>query len=1140
MRPFRSLSVKVRLHRALLLLAAAAIGFAPSIHAQMGQGNITGTVTDVSGAIIPGVSVSIVNQDSGFNYSGETNEEGLYRVPYLNAGMYQITFERDGFKKLVRRDIQIRSTETLGLNVMLDVGDVVESVEVSAAAQLLETETSTTGHMVSGKELNTLPTPQMKIESILWYISGVTSQRGNGHVAGGRARAFQMTTDGALATNPGEGTVATARQVTTAEVNMEEVKVLTTALPAEYGHSGGGVMNITYKSGGNQFHGLAEERYVSKAMIHRAWQDPAVVGGPFAFHLMSANISGPIKRNKTFFLAGWQRHHERSGINENVDVPSPAMLAGDFSFPQSPVRPDIIYDPDTLVRLPNGSYSRTAFANNTIPQSRFDPVAKNFLSFTPFSGENNRNNQTFYDSTGPRQNLSADTNKNSYRTGIDAKIDHSFSDNHKIFGRYSNARHRSMSGTWQPELANTVFDFIEADVPIDQRQVVLSDTYVINPTTINEVRVGWNRRKNTRLPESLNQDWAGQFGIPNAGPETMPIFQTSTGGEFYFQPPGGETVTVNANMSLQDNLTMVRGRHTFKMGFEILKTAINSHLTELPGGTYRLGGTEFPFTPNTGHKFASFLLGTVTRADFTKATATWLPEWWSNAAYFQDDWKVTPKLTLNLGLRWQTESPYQTKYGQQSQFDPNAIDPLTGRQGALLHPSGALASRDANNFQPRIGMAYNFRDNWVFRAGYAVNTLDLWTNGLQENFEEYLATAVFQQPSGNPDIAFKLSQGPPPINFNIQPDGSVPFIGTNYSGRSASFYDPSMRSPYIVNWNAGIQRQFGANYLLEFTYQGSAGVGLLNRWDINQIPLDISNDPVRLEAIRRDAQNFRPYPQFGSIFHYSNYGHSSFHSGTVKLEKRMSKGVSFTSYYTWGKAIDEASDDSTASGVTFYNRRLEKGRSNYDVAHRWVTYAIWDLPVGRGQRYLSDSNAVVRAILGNWQLSAIQTAETGAPMNFTHNGRLPGTTTNVYLPGTLRPDMAPGKTYDDIQLDWDRKGPCRHTIACAEPWADINAFAIPNSFAIGQMGRNVINGPGLFWHQFALSKKIPITERILGTLRVDFTAPFKYPFFSPLSGARSTVDFRNPQSFGKIIEQQGGFSGLGARTETMVVFRLEF
>ena len=342
-----------------------------------------------------------------------------------------------------------------------------------------------------------------------------------------------------------------------------------------------------------------------------------------------------------------------------------------------------------------------------------------------------------------------------------------------------------------------------------------------------------------------------------------------------------------------------------------------------------------------------------------------------------------------------------------------------------------------------------------------------------------------------------------------------------------------------MNWNAGFQRQLGRDWLVEFTYQGSSSVGLLNRWDINAIPLDISKDFAQLENIRRSSQNYRPFPHFGQILHYSNYGHSSFHSGTVKVEKRLSSGFSFTSFYTWGKSIDEASDDSTASGATFYNRRLEKARSNYDVAHRWITYAIWEIPVGKGKKWMNNGGWATH-VIGNWELAAIQTAETGIPITFTHNGRLPGTITNVYLPGTLRPDMAPGKTYEDVQLEWDRHGPCRHSVSCAEPWADLNAFAIPASYTAGQAGRNIINGPGMFWHQFGLSKRFTFTERIRGMLRVEFTAPFKYPFFSPPSGTGTTVDFRNPQAFGKITAQQGGFSGLGARTMTTAIFRLEF
>lgn len=1127
---------RIPLRKALPLLLLCFL-VSSGAFAQTGQGTIVGLVADSSGALIPNVAVQATNTETNFVYKSNSNNEGLYRVTYVNPGTYDVTFEVQGFKKLTKSGILVRSTETARADVTLDLGSVVETVEVKAETALLEVETSTTGHLATGEVVNKLPTPQQKAQGILYYMPGVSGQKGEGHGAGQRARSFNMSMDGVSSVQPVVGSLSTSTTLTTVVENISEVKVMTTVLPAEYGHSGGAIMNISYKGGTNQLHGLVAERYMSKGMLHRNWQDAARSQGSFGYHLMSGSLSGPVYipkvyngKNKTFFLAGFQRHHQKESDYGVAEVPSPEMYAGNFSFGGIG---DPIYDPATTIKLANGNYSRTAFPGNQIPVSRFDPAVKKFLALNPWQPQNNRNGELYVDRTGVHKNFSYDTRARSYRTGYDFKIDQSFSDNHKFFGRYSDMRNRSLAGDLQQLYANRMLDYNFTAAPNDFHQLALSDTYMINPVTINEVRIGVSYRKATRFPSTTDQNWASQLGIPNVTGETFPSFLDASGANMYGRLPESPTKDVGINASLQENLTMVRGRHTFKMGYEFLRTLSNTTVPAQPSGRFWFGGTEFPFTPNTGNMFASFLLGGVARADFNKDLAEWLPRWTTNSTYFQDDWKLTRNITLNIGVRWQYETPYNTKYGQQSQFNPTVVDTLTGRMGALTHPTGALAKKDLNNFQPRVGMAYNFRPNWVFRGGFAINTLDVWTNGSLENFDDYMATTVVQAPTGDPNVAFFLSKGlPAPVQFAISSNGTSPFVGTNYSGRNASYYDPNMRAPYVMNWNAGFQHQLRGNMLVEFTYQASAGVGLLNRWDINAIPLNVSSDFNTLETIRKASQNYKPFPQFGAVNMYSNFGHNTYHSATIRFEKRYSAGMTLTSYFTKGKAIDESSSDGAASGITYYNRALEKGRADYDVANNWVTYFTYELPFGKGRKFGGNSGRLLNAIAGGWNLNIIQTLQSGAPVSFTQTG-----SSNVFLPGTLRPNMAPGKTYDAIQIPWDRHGPCRNSTACSLPWADINAFATPGSYQLGNAGRNIINGPGMIWHQGSIAKEFHFKERVKGTLRYDINNPFSRPFFS---APNSVVNFRNSQAFGKITGSQGSYSSMGGRTYMYVIFKLEF
>jgi len=806
-------------------------------------------------------------------------------------------------------------------------------------------------------------------------------------------------------------------------------------------------------------------------------------------------------------------------------VPTPEMLNGDFSFGGIGLP---IYDPATIRQNASGTWVSDPFPGNVIPRNRFDPAVEKFLSNNPWNAPNNLGGSGLITRFGPDLNYGATSKYRSYRSRYDVKIDQHFGEKNRLFGRFSHVKNRArgtnIALNWELLDGGFVLQ------PSDQINMVVSDTHMFSPTVINEIRLGANRRKESRTPPGVNENWGQQLGIPGISGETFPSFFNSSGAAFYGATmPGANFYQVTENFVLQDNLTVVRGRHSFKTGYELMRTRANTRAASLPAGVYRFGGTNLPFTPNTGNDFAAFLLGSVVRADFNTALANWLPRWWSHAFYFQDDFSVSPRLTLNAGVRWSYESPFDTKYGQHSQFDPTAIDPLTGGMGAITHPGNALANKDFNNFQPRLGAAFKINDKMVLRGGFGMTFIDLFTAGLDQNFEEYFTGVTVQQPSGDPRPAFFLRQGPGPIQYNINPDGTSPFVGSNYGSRSASWYDPKMRSPYVMNWNATYQWQFAQSWLMELSYQGSGGVGLLNAWNINAIHPDISTDRAVLDQIFQNSQPYRPFPHFGTVNLWSNFGHNTFHSGTVKLEKRFSHGLTMTTFYTRSKAINDADNDGGAGGITYYNRRLEKARAGYDLANRSVTYVTYELPFGRGRKWLNSGGAK-DWFLGGWNLSWIQTFQSGTPITFSVAG-----SPNRYLPTVgVRPNLT--GTYDDIKVDnWEIGDRFNNNLKNAM-W-DINAFAYPAAYTTGAAGRNIIEGPGLIWSQTSIAKVLRFGEKVNLDLRFDVNNVFKRPnFTNPSAAANLTA----PGLFGKPTGTVGGWCCLGGQFTGTFAARLWF
>jgi hypothetical protein len=1109
-----------------------------------GGSTLVGTVTDSTGAVVTAAKVTVLNVANAFVSEVQTSSEGSYYVPYLSPGTYRITVQVAGFRQYVRNGVVIRTGETPRIDVQLELGPTTDRVTVTAAASLLATETATAGSVMEGATLVEIPVPQKRPSKFLIYFPGFTTDSGSGyHVEGQRQRAIAYTLDGVSGKVPGTGAaLGTNDSLQSVQDAVQEAKVSTTGMSAEIGHSAGGSLALVYRSGTNELHVSAEDRYIGQKMVQRSDLQQFPSTAPESFHEMDYTVAGPVYipklyngKNRTFFLSSFAGHLEHAGNPAiNRTVPSQAMMNGDFSFNGIGLP---IYNPFTTRQNAAGTWVRDPFPGNQISPSLFDPVVKNFLAQNPFTAPNQPGLMT---SAGPVTNLQITEPKTVKRLRWDEKIDHQFSPNHKIFGRYSQAHHRADRAQLYSEFAQNSFgkllDYNSQPEPIDIENGVVSDTYIFGPARFNEVRVGYHRRVDTLSTLGANQNWAQKLGIPGVSGATFPFFNLST----YRMTAMANTRQVGTETTFQDNFTQILGTHTLKLGYELLRTRYNAVLSSLPGGTYNFagvggvssGGTELPFTPNTGNAFASFLLGAVSSATYNQNFASWLPYWWQHAGYVQDAWKPLRNLTLDLGVRWSYESPMQMKWGQTSEFNPTVTDPLTGKMGAITHPTGQLGKKDLNNFQPRIGLAWNFAPKFVFRSSFGMMTVDVGATTVGMNLEEYQATINVQQVSGNPNSAFYLSQGPGALNYPVASNGSVPYVGTNYSSRNATWYDPNLRAPYIMNWSAGFQYEFHNSWLAEVLYQGTSGVGLLEGWNINQIPLNISTDPAMLNQIYQSQQTYKPYPQFGAINMYSNFGHNTHHNGTVRLEKRYSTGMTLNAFYTYSKTLDACDADGMCTGVDYYNRKLEKGRAGYDIRHSFEGIMTMEVPVGKGRRLLNHGG-IVNAIVGGWDLGWVQNFASGLPTSITFaNSPNRYLLQGVYRPNALTPM---GQV---VVPNWSM-GPNRFPYQAQNPYLIYKSLAYPAAYTVGTLGRNIYESPGMSWTNVTIHKSWTAKERYKLTLRADLNnLPFKQ---RQLAQPNSVFDGTQPQLFGTFSAVRGDWTNVGQGQPNMDVgLRFEF
>ena len=1158
---------------AVLLPVFAALAF--KAYPQADTGAITGKVVDPSGAAIANVQVSIVQTQTNFHFTSVTNGEGIYRVQSLLPGPYTVSFEAPGFKRLIRENITLRVGDVLPVDATMEVGALTESVQVQAQATLLETETSTAGTVTEGDTLYQLNLYQRNITNTLSIVPGGTNLTGGGtgglsayNINGQRTSGTAFFEDGVLGNDP----ITSNNNVIAPIMNsVDEVKVLTGILPAEYGHSASGVLTTVSKSGTNQFHGAASDFGRTRIMTHRMYfnlyntsqPQPGNPAGltPYYYMQPDGNGGGPVVipkiyngRNKTFWYSGYNKLIEKKTQAYTSVTPTPAELHGDFTFGGAGQQ---LYNPYSTVHNADGTWSRQPIPGNIIPQSMLDPVWVKILSYNVWRTPNMPGS---FSSTGPVSNFTYDPPSRTFQESFFERVDHQVNAKFRLYASWT---YNHGNGLERPtSIQVPAFDGTTGyNGPSTAQNSSAGATYIISATDLNEFRVGFYRPRNDLFVPSENQNWGAILGIPNISPALMPSFSpTALGVGTYTVAPDyaqlygltvqGATRQIRQAESLRDDYSKIHGSHAFKVGYEILHFTDNFYQQGYPSGQFNFANTTAGLQPNgqpipaTGNTLAGLELGAVSAVNFSTYTNTWQPRDWINSLYFQDDWKFSQKLTLNVGLRWSTESPYHTAHGQESQFSPTTIDPLTGLMGAIIHPTGGLNARDWKNFQPRFGFAYHALQKWVLRGGFGLNTIDIrWPNqGMQ--FDEYLAQNVQQRLSNNPLPLFQLSQGPAPVAYNIQPNGAALYVGTNYSSRNVTWLDPTLRPGYVVNWNATIEYQISANNLIKLSYAGSAGVHLVESWDINAFPPNFgAGNPALQNAVFANTQAYLPYPQFGAINHLANTGHSSYHSGTVQYTKRYSQGLVVDSFYTYSKALDDCdSDYNVCNGVEpVTDRNLNKGRASYDMRHRFVTSFTYELPVGRGRQF-RNRGGFLDYIIGGYDLSWIQTVDSGNPFGFTFanspynyyptSGASPSLSSGVNI-GVRVPDVVATPTMGQFGLGSDI-GPSRFNQSneyalvgasggqpatyanCAPPTCNISAFAPPPPFTPGNAGRNILTGPASYYSMVSAKKNFRINERLNLQVRYDFQNPFhNYGFSAPYN----TVDFKNPQLFGKITSE---------------------
>ena len=1175
--------LNMKLHSQTLSLGCAAAmlvcmaAFALTARAQTFFGSIVGTATDSSGAVVPGAAATLTNTGTSEERTTRTDASGNYSFVSLRPGTYGITVQAAGFKRVTRQPITVAVESVVRIDASLEVGEATQAVEVRAETPLLQTQTSTLGQVVEHRQVQDLPLNGRNVLNLAALVPGVVQQGsaggnpvtnslnswGNYQIGGGAANQSAAYIDGV----PINISYCQMMALIPTQDAIQEFHVETNNISPEFGRSAGGVLNMSTKSGTNEYHGdLYEYLRNTDLNANNFFNNRAGLRRPeWVQNQFGATLGGPIRKDKTFFFLSWENFDLRQAFSTLTTVPTPQMLMGDFSQKGVPT----IFDPLTTCGTSGNSacptdasgnpvYTRQPFAGNVIPATRLNQAAGNLASMLWPAATN---------PTAVVNNFQINYPGSYVYNQYTARFDHKLGSKQQIFGRYT---------YWHfpPSPTNPLMNVTGRAKVFSTHQAVLGDTILVGPTTVVDLRLSFLRFPEGATPYSccnfqyskIGPGWAAYQGQAQFSELPMP----NVVGMYNLSGVPFVSETDNS-YNLSGSLTKVVGRHTLKFGGEARRIEWSYFQSNTVGGTFTADSgftSQLPLVGSgpgspatTGYGFASWMLGFPSAGSAQEPVLSFATLYYAGL-YANDSFRVTNKLTLNLGLRWEQPGSFHERHDSMTTFALNlpqtALSQATGlnnlQGGLALVNSPQYSSRDWQIlhwklFSPRVGFAYNPAANWVVRGGYGIlflpNTSAFALGPYNVPVNMSTTTMVTSLAGGlTPYLATTLSK--PFQNGLVAPPGHNQAYVNSLVGQGVDSPLPDQPAAYAQQWNLDVQRQFGEGLMIDVGYAGARGVHLpLYSVNLDQLPdqydtmgsallTQVKNPfygvlPSNVGALGQPTvmQGYllKPYPQYLYMSALGpTAGDSYYHALQVKIQKRLASGVLLISYAhskltgttdtltPWNETNSKAVGG--GNGVQDNdNIAGEKSLGSFDVPNRLVISYVYQLPFGKGQKFLSGTQGVAGKAVSGWSLNGITSFQSGFPLGLTTAS--PNTLANYFAVGNAGPGTGAGVTRPNYVGGCDPvlSGAAQSRIS---QWFNTACYVAPGAFSWGNEPRvdPAMRAAGINNFDLAVSKRTQLAERF----NLEFRGEF-FNLFNRVQFGVPTTQLGSAQ-FGMVTSQQ--------------------